>query len=272
MKNIIILTSSELRHKFVKTVISLDSGINNLRTYCESSDAGTLISTIKNGSNVNSLKSLHLLQRQQTEKDFFQTYTNNISDKSNSVYIDRKEINSDKIINEIIDLNPDLIISYGCSIIKGPLLSKFSGKFINVHLGLSPYYRGSGTNYWPMVNGEFEYIGATFMHIDAGIDTGKIMHQIRPNITWGDSPSQIGNRLITDMAYSFIQIINNFEKLEDLEQLAKSDEDKYYTKKDYSEESVKVLYETFNENLKVFLDNKEQKLAKVPILINPGLN
>ena len=103
MKNIIILTSSELRHKFVKTVISLDSRINTLRTYCESSDTGTLISTIKNENNVNSLKSLHLFQRVQTEKDFFQTYTNNIIDKSNSVHIERKGINYDKIINEIIN-------------------------------------------------------------------------------------------------------------------------------------------------------------------------
>ena len=151
-------------------------------------------------------------------------------------------------------------------------MKKFAGRFINVHLGLSPYYRGSGTNYWPMVNGEFEFIGATFMHIDAGIDTGEIIHQIRPDIIWGDSPSQIGNRLITDMAYTFIKIINNFENLKDLEQVAEYDENRYYTKKDYSENSVKLMYDSFNENLNSFLQNKDYKLSKVPILTNPGVN
>ena len=245
--------------------------INTLRTYCESSDTGTLISKVKKESDINSLKRLHLLQRTQTEKDFFEPFIKSINDKSNSVQIRRKEVNSNKIVNEILDLNPDLIISYGCSIIRGILLKKFSGKFINVHLGLSPYYRGSGTNYWPMVNGEFEYIGATFMYIDAGIDTGQIIHQIRPDIIWGDSPSQIGNRLITDMAYTLIKIINNFENLIDLEQVANSSENRYYTKKDYSENSVKIMYESFYENLDLFLQNKEHKLSKVPILTNPGI-
>ena len=39
-------------------------------------------------------------------------------------------------------------------------------------------------------------VGATFMYIDAGIDTGEIIHQIRADIVIGDSPHSIGNRLI----------------------------------------------------------------------------
>jgi len=46
-------------------------------------------------------------------------------------------------------------------------------------LGLSPYYLGSGTNYWPLVNEKPEFVVATFMHIDTDIDTEEIIHQIR---------------------------------------------------------------------------------------------
>ena len=53
----------------------------------------------------------------------------------------------------------------------------FSRKFLNVHLGLSPYYRGSGTNVWPLINTEPDMVGATLC-IDAGIDNGEIIHQI----------------------------------------------------------------------------------------------
>jgi hypothetical protein len=49
-------------------------------------------------------------------------------------------------------MSPDLIISYGCSIIKRPLIEYFDKKFINIHLGLSPYYKEGGTNFWPFVN------------------------------------------------------------------------------------------------------------------------
>jgi len=271
MKNIIILTSSEERHSFLKKIVSNNSNINTLRTYCEKNDDTTLSSIVKNENKPKSFKSLHLCHREQTEIDFFQPFNDQIEDNSNSVYIARKQINLKNHITEIINLNPDLIISFGCSIIKGKLLDVFKGRFINVHLGLSPYYRGSGTNYWPMVYGKFEYLGATFMHIDAGIDTGKIIHQIRPKIFWGDSPSQIGNRLITDVAYTFIKLISNFESLLELEQLSDSADYNYYRQKDYTNSSVNKLYQKFNQNLELYLQNKKERLAKVPILENLGL-
>ena len=37
---------------------------------------------------------------------------------------------------------------------------------INVHLGLSPYYKGSATNFWPFVNNELQFLGVTFMVTD----------------------------------------------------------------------------------------------------------
>ena len=39
-------------------------------------------------------------------------------------------------------------------------------KILNLHLGISPYYKGSGTNYFPLVNNEPQYVGATFMFLD----------------------------------------------------------------------------------------------------------
>ena len=69
-------------------------------------------------------------------------------------------------------------------------------KILNLHLGLSPYYRGAGTNYFPFVNNEPEYVGSTFMYLDEGIDTGEIIHQIRPLINITDSFHQLSNRFL----------------------------------------------------------------------------
>lgn len=44
----------------------------------------------------------------------------------------------------------------------------------NFHVGLLPEYRGSGTNIWPIINGE-KFTGITLHEIDAGIDTGPII-------------------------------------------------------------------------------------------------
>ena len=47
---------------------------------------------------------------------------------------------------------PDVVLVFGTGILREPFLSAFEGRIINIHLGLSPYYRGAGTNFWPLVN------------------------------------------------------------------------------------------------------------------------
>ena len=83
--------------------------------------------------------------------------------------IKKGEINNENIIQEIIKINPDLLVCYGSSLIKDKLIAVFENRFLNVHLGLSPYYRGSGTNTWALINNEPHMVGATFMYLNKGI-------------------------------------------------------------------------------------------------------
>ena len=213
MKKIIILTGSELRHVFFRKFIALSDDIKIINSYCEKpeKDSQTTVSTQNNYV----LRTKHFINREQSEKDFFELFIDNVSDNSRPIFLLKGDINSSSYIEAIIKAKPDLLVAYGCSIIKEPLVSAFKGRVLNIHLGLSPYYRGSGTNYWPLVNGEPEYVGATFMHLDSGIDTGEIIHQTRPRIIWGDTPAQIGNRLIADMAFACREIIRHFDVLKE---------------------------------------------------------
>ena len=45
------------------------------------------------------------------------------------------------------------------------------------------------------MNNEPEYAGATFMFLDKGIDTGNIIHQIRPEINLNDDYYKISAKL-----------------------------------------------------------------------------
>ena len=45
---------------------------------------------------------------------------------------------------------PDVVLVFGTGLLKAPLIGAFPGRIINIHLGLSPYYRGAGTNFWPL--------------------------------------------------------------------------------------------------------------------------
>jgi len=271
MKKVIILTGSELRHVFFCKFISLDKNIKVINSYCEGREKG-LQELVDKDKVRNDIRAKHLSARKQSEEDFFRLFVDTTIDESHSISLQKGDINKTEYVRAIINSNPDLLIAFGCSIIREPLLDAFPGRFLNVHLGLSPYYRGSGTNYWPLVRAEPEYVGATFMHIDAGIDTGEIIHQIRANFSLGDSPSQIGNRLIVQMSFVYRNIIINFESLAKMPQLCLSLNKKVYRKKDFTEESVDALYNNFENNLvEKYLNEKSARCANVPIIINSAL-
>jgi hypothetical protein len=248
MKKIVILTGSELRHVFFRMYMAQSEGIQVINTYCEGQEK-SLRATVGRDYSGNSMRSTHLSAREQSEDDCFGLFVESAVDHSNAIPLPKGDINSPKYSRAIIDSEPDLLIAYGCSIIRDPLLSTFKGRILNVHLGLSPYYRGAGTNYWPLVNGEPEYVGATFMHIDAGIDTGEIIHQIRAKYCWGDSPSQIGNRLIVAMSRVYRNLIINFDSLVQMRPLSIPESVKVYKMKDFTEASVSTLYRNFETGL-----------------------
>ena len=243
---IVILTGSETRHVYFRKKIAGDNRITVLASYCES-DEKSLAARISQNTQASQLEMQHVEARTQSEIDFFSDYIKSYEDEPTPKLIRKGAINDEAIVNEIVAMNPDLLICYGTSLIKSNLLTKFQERFINVHLGLSPYYRGSGTNVWPLINYEPDMVGATFMHIDAGIDTGMIIHQIRADVFLGDSPHTIGNRLIRKMTSTYADIICNFSNLVNEKQPVSTG--KLYYQRDFTTESCKKLYLNFSQGM-----------------------
>lgn len=272
MTRVVVLTGSERRHDFMRMVIAAANGINVVRSYCESTTGSALAQAYESGSQI---RIDHLERRANVEADFFDAFVRHAPDGSAPVEIPRGDINDREYYEEITDLDPDLLVAYGCSIVEDPLLSAYEGRFCNLHLGLSPYYRGTGTNFWPLVNGEPEYVGATFMHIDAGVDTGDPIHQLRARVHEGDGPHQIGNRLIADAAAVYTDIIRQFGELPDVDHPADitDEEANYYRSSDYSKAATTQLYENFEAGLvDDYLAEKTERTDAVPILRNPAID
>ena len=269
MKRVVILTGHELRHQYFKTYLASIPQIQIVQSYCEDHAPLTKLVTMTPST---PLQKEHLAARITSEKEFFQEFVSKTQDRSNPKYIVSGTINSPAYVQEIIGLNPDLIICYGCSIIKAPLIEAFPRRIMNIHLGLSPYYRGAGTNYWPLVNAEPEYVGVSFIYLDEGIDTGEVIHQIRARIFEGDSPHQIGNRLIGDMCVVAAKLIEKFERLSKVQQLRANETDRYYRTRDFSPESVERLIKNFNSSLvKNYLREEKVRTELVPIIKNPAI-
>ena len=73
-------------------------------------------------------------------------------------------------------LNSDVYIIFGASYITNNWLINFLiKKAINIHMGLSPFYRGSSCNFWAIYDNNPEYVGATIHYLSKGLDSGKII-------------------------------------------------------------------------------------------------
>jgi len=247
-------------------MFSNNNEINVIKTYVESGCDLDLNIHNTDNNQYNNISKLHFDARHNTEYDFFSDMINHLEDRSNSKFINRGEINHPDTVDEIISLEPELIITYGCSIIKPTLVEHFHNKIINVHLGLSPYYFGSGTNYHALVNKDFQCVGYTFMYIDNGIDTGEIIHQARASVLPFDNPHQIGNRLIKDMTMDFIKLVIGFDDVQ-IQQPLTDMFGTTYKKKDATLQKDLKLYQNFKDGAVLdYLRRQKSKENEYPII------
>ena len=113
---------------------------------------------------------------------------------------------SELLSTEIIKLRPEIILVFGAPILPENLIANFKERIYNIHLGYSPYYRGSGTLFWAWKNRDI-YAFATTLHlIDKGIDTGDILRWITaPTIK--DGYYSASNKLIKNTIDVFAETV-----------------------------------------------------------------
>ncbi|MXQ12893.1 formyltransferase family protein [Microvirga makkahensis] len=80
-------------------------------------------------------------------------------------------------------LESDLYVVLGASYIRPPLVDFLIEKrTINIHMGISPYYRGSSCNFWALYDGNPDMVGATIHMLSKGLDSGPMLYHVRPPI------------------------------------------------------------------------------------------
>ena len=212
------------------------------------------------------LWSYNIIQRFIKEKKYFGD--NDIfAIKTQKKLVGTGESNSKEVFGFVKDLKPKFVLLYGSSIIKDPLLSYFDEKIINIHLGLSPYYKGSATNIWPLVNGKPECVGATFHIANAKVDAGPIIHQLRPELTFSDDIHDIGNKTISDAGNQIKIVQYCIEKDINMLPQKKYDKEKIYRKKDFNEYYLQTAYKNINNGLlEKYLKNKKERDKNFPII------
>lgn len=78
-------------------------------------------------------------------------------------------------------LDSDCFVIFGCSYIKGDLCEILvANGALNIHMGLSPWYRGSSCNFWALFDRRPDMVGATIHRLSHGLDSGDMLFHALP--------------------------------------------------------------------------------------------
>ncbi|MCF6279257.1 MAG: formyl transferase [Flavobacteriaceae bacterium] len=152
---------------------------------------------------------------------------------SNNIFISTT-INDPKVIDHVKKINPDLIIVNGTRIIKKTIIDGVGVPMINMHVGVTPKYRGVHGGYWALANNDAENCGVTAHLIDPGIDTGGVISQRTIEITKKDNYC----------TYPLLQVIEGLKCYED------------------------AIEQVNNNNIKIVKNNLESKLYYHPTIFD----
>ena len=79
-------------------------------------------------------------------------------------------------------LKSDIYVVFGSSYIKGELVDFLvKQKAINIHAGVSPYYRGTDCNFWALYDENSHLVGTTIHLLSKGLDNGPILYHAMSN-------------------------------------------------------------------------------------------
>lgn len=110
-------------------------------------------------------------------------------------------INGPAVKARLDEARLDVIVDHGTSILDAEVIAK-APLALNVHWGLSPYYRGVCCTEWALINRDPYNIGVTIHRLDRDIDGGAILAQMRAMVEPDDSAERINlklTRLGTDL-------------------------------------------------------------------------
>ena len=162
-------------------------------------------------------------------------------------------------------LKSDIYVVFGSSYIKRELVDYLvKQKAINIHMGVSPYYRGTDCNFWALYDNNPHLAGATIHMLSKGLDSGPMLYHAMSYIktnpfeytmsTAKAAFHSIAERIEDKSIFEIKPIIQN-----------KKNEIRYSKKIEFNDEVVKKY---FNKEINLNSKKFDNSLLKEPFFLN----
>ena len=214
----------------------------------------------------------HFHERDIVERKIFgKTKSEDVFCDVPTLFCQSSDLNSLNTANFVKSYAPDWVFIFGVDIIKDPLLEVLPEIRVNLHLGLSPWYRGSATLFWPFYFLQPQFVGITFHQIVPEADAGDIIHQSVPDIKPGDGIHDLSARAVLKAKEDLIKLISLYKEKGEWELYSQKSSGSLYLSRFFQPEHLRLIYDLYDNDITDYYLRSE--LAKnVPLLVKqPGM-
>ena len=170
-------------------------------------------------------------------------------------FVEANELNSNETATFVEQSKADIAVIFGVDLIKDPVLSGLPKNRINLHLGLSPWYKGSATLFWPFYFLEPQFAGATIHQIVPAADAGAIIHQTVPELRRGDGIHDVGSRTVLEATRDLVALLEEFSVQGKFQETLQTKSGRLFLTGDFHPAHLRVIYQQFdNKIVDAFLD------------------
>ena len=160
------------------------------------------------------------------------------------------DLNGPGVIGLLRDIEPKVVMSYGCHKLSSELRAAVPATFWNTHGGLSPDYRGVITHFWPSYMLEPQMTGMTLHQTTDFLDGGEIIHQSGAVLNRGDGVHMLAARTVRAYAQELMQALPKALESETLPcgQRQKSS-GKLWVSSDWRPDHLHFIYDTWGDQI-----------------------
>ena len=256
-----LFTSNNHRHNYL---------VNLLSNFCDELFVVQECKTLFTGTSDEKYQNKNIIRKyfnkvlEAQSKIFKQEFVNKYNKNIKTLPILNGELNKLPLFYLEDFLKSDFYIVFGSSFIKGELVDfLIKKKAINIHAGLSPYYRGTDCNFWALYDDNPHLVGSTIHLLSKGLDSGPMLYHAMTNIK--TNPFVYTMSTIKSAFHSIAERIKDSSifKIKPFNQDINK-EVRYSKKSEFNEEIVKEYFEKeINLNSKKF----DNSLLKEPFFL-----
>ena len=189
------------------------------------------------------------LRRFTEEKTFGSVTIPQIRDRAPVSLISPDQLNTSNLADALIRTKSDVCIVFGADLIKDPVLSALPLQTFNVHLGLSPWYRGSATLFWPFYFMEPQWAGVTVHKLIKEVDAGGIVFQTTPVLSRGLGIHDVACGAVLGATDELLRMLDAIKYGKNLKLTKQRSTGRIFRMRDFRPVHLRVNYELFHDRM-----------------------